>query len=189
MINKEFGVKVSSLRKARGLTQANLAEKLNISNKAISRWETGEGYPETTLLLPLAEALGVSVDYLLSSEDAAKEENAAEKPCRNRWSKVTVYNKISAIALAIVIGFFLFFMIFMFLYIGNGELAMWFPLVALIGSVLIKVVPTVGIVSAIIGIVIGSIGKGEKQNKLAIGLLALNLLLPLMWLLVIFVIA
>ena len=80
-------------------------------------------------------------------------------------------------------------MIFMFLYIGNGELAMWFPLVALIGSVLIKVVPTVGIVSAIIGIVIGSIGKGEKQNKLAIGLLALNLLLPLMWLLVIFVIA
>ena len=188
MINKEFGMKVSSLRKERGLTQVDLAEKLNISNKAVSRWETGEGYPETTLLLPLAEALGVSVDYLLSSEDAAKEEKAAEKLCRNSWVKVTVYNKISAIALAIVIGFFLFFMIFMFLYIGNGELAKWFPLVALIGSVLIKVVPTVGIVSAIIGIVIGSIGKGEKQNKLAIGLLALNLLLPLMWLLVIFVI-
>ena len=64
MINKEFGTKVASLRKERGLTQASLAKKLNISNKAVSRWEAGEGYPETTLLLPLAEELGVSVEIL-----------------------------------------------------------------------------------------------------------------------------
>ena len=46
MNTKQFGEQVAALRKARGLTQAQLAEKLNISNKAVSRWETGEGYPE-----------------------------------------------------------------------------------------------------------------------------------------------
>ncbi|MBR6585629.1 MAG: helix-turn-helix transcriptional regulator, partial [Firmicutes bacterium] len=45
MNSKLFGEKISALRKAKGLTQAQLAESLNVSNKTISRWETGEGYP------------------------------------------------------------------------------------------------------------------------------------------------
>lgn len=188
MANKEFGMKVASLRKERGLIQVKLAEKLNISNKAISRWETGEGYPDTTLLLPLAEALGVSVDYLLSGEDS-KEDTREAKAFIRKWDRVTVYNKISAIALAIIIGFFLFFIAFMFMYINNGELAMWFPLVALIGSILIKVIPAVGLISATIGIVFGSLGKGEKQNKLAVGLIVFNILIPVLCMLVILLIS
>ncbi len=57
MNSKDFGKRVAALRKEKGLTQSELAEKLNISNKAISRWETGEGYPEITILPSLAVSL------------------------------------------------------------------------------------------------------------------------------------
>ncbi len=66
--SKKFGTKVAALRKEKGLTQNQLAEKLNISNKAVSRWETGEGFPEISLLASLADALGVTVDFLLKEE-------------------------------------------------------------------------------------------------------------------------
>ena len=65
-MNKEqFAEKIIKLRKKKGYTQAQLAELLNVSNKAVSRWETAEGYPDITLLKPLSEALGISCDELL----------------------------------------------------------------------------------------------------------------------------
>ena len=61
-IDKEkFGSFVSSLRKAKGYTQKELAEKLYISDKAVSKWEVGASLPDTALLVPLSELLGVSV--------------------------------------------------------------------------------------------------------------------------------
>ena len=75
MNTKQFGERVASLRKARGLTQSQRAEQLKVSNKTISRWETGDGYPEITLLAPLAKSLGVTVDYLLA-EDLAEEQTS-----------------------------------------------------------------------------------------------------------------
>lgn len=187
MINKEFGMKVASLRKERGMTQASLAEKLNVSNKAVSRWETGEGYPDITLLLPLAEALEVSADYLLSSEKSVPEDGNIEKKHRKIWNRLTIYNKVSFITLAIIAGISALLVLFMFLYISNDKLVMWFPFIALIGSVLIKIVPVVGVGSALIGIVAGSIGKEEKQSKPALILIALNILFPILWLLLLFV--
>ena len=56
------------LRKEKGLTQAQLAEKLNYSDKAVSKWERGESLPDVDVLKSLAEILGVSVDYLLESD-------------------------------------------------------------------------------------------------------------------------
>lgn len=70
MNNRLFGERLAALRKEKGMTQAQLAEILNVSNKTISRWETAEGYPEITLLVPLAKALGVTVDELLAEEKA-----------------------------------------------------------------------------------------------------------------------
>ncbi len=61
----KFGPFVSSLRKEKGYTQKELAEKLYISDKAISKWETGVSIPDTALLIPLAEILGLSVTELL----------------------------------------------------------------------------------------------------------------------------
>jgi len=60
------GAAIKALRKSKGLTQAQLAGKLSISSKAISKWETGKGLPDITLIEPLADALGVSVMELMS---------------------------------------------------------------------------------------------------------------------------
>lgn len=62
---KMIGATISALRKRSGLTQAELAEKLNISNKTISKWENGQGYPDITYLPMISKLLGVSVDDLL----------------------------------------------------------------------------------------------------------------------------
>ncbi|MDO5400994.1 MAG: helix-turn-helix transcriptional regulator [Eubacteriales bacterium] len=65
-LNKtQFGAFVAALRKAQGMTQRELAQRLQISDKAVSKWETGVSIPDTALLVPLAEALGVTVTELL----------------------------------------------------------------------------------------------------------------------------
>ena len=59
------GQKIQTLRKQRGLTQEQLAQRLGVSRQAVSRWELDESLPETANLLPLGEVLGVSLDILL----------------------------------------------------------------------------------------------------------------------------
>ena len=54
------------LRESRGLTQKELAEQLGVSDKTVSKWETGRGLPDISLLSPLAEALGVSLSELFT---------------------------------------------------------------------------------------------------------------------------
>ncbi len=68
MKKEVFAKRLVNLRKKKGYTQAELAEKLNVSNKTVSRWETAEGYPDISLLKPLSELLGVTCDELLSDE-------------------------------------------------------------------------------------------------------------------------
>ena len=100
---KSFGAFVASLRREKGFTQKELAEKLFISDKAVSKWETGASIPDTPLLIPLSELLGVTVTELLlcertadigaeQAEDAVKAAltYSGEKACRayetrNRW--------------------------------------------------------------------------------------------------------
>ena len=65
---KKFGVFLAMQRKELGLTQAQLAERLHVTDKAISRWERGIGLPDIQLLEPLAEALEVSVLDLIRGE-------------------------------------------------------------------------------------------------------------------------
>ncbi len=65
---KKFGAFVLELRKEKGYTQKELAERLFLSDKAISKWETGVSIPDITLLIPLAELLGVSATELLRCE-------------------------------------------------------------------------------------------------------------------------
>ena len=60
------GATIKELRERKKLTQADLAKKLTVSDKTISKWETGKGYPDITLLEPLAQALGVSIAEMLS---------------------------------------------------------------------------------------------------------------------------
>ena len=62
------GTTIRSLREDRRMTQAELAEKLGVSSKTVSKWETAKGLPDITLLKPLAQALGISVIELMNGE-------------------------------------------------------------------------------------------------------------------------
>lgn len=71
--------KIYACRRRAGLSQEALAEKLDVSRQAISKWECGEAIPETTKLVSLAAALGVTVDWLLSEEPLPEDPPEPEK--------------------------------------------------------------------------------------------------------------
>ena len=101
--NEKFGVFVAALRKEKGMTQKELAERLFISDKAVSKWERGLSLPDISLLQPLADLFGVTVTELLSGEYSGvpareteqiiegtvaaltAQEEARQKQNRRRW--------------------------------------------------------------------------------------------------------
>ena len=78
----KIGKFIAGCRKNKNLTQAQLAEKLNITDRAISKWETGNGMPDSSIMLELCKILGISVNELLSGE-AIKMENYDELAEKN----------------------------------------------------------------------------------------------------------
>ena len=68
MDNEKTGNLIASLRKEKGLTQKQLADDLGVTNATISKWETGKGFPDISLLESLAKTLGVSVSEILAGE-------------------------------------------------------------------------------------------------------------------------
>lgn len=72
---QKLGAFIQSRRKDLGMTQGELGAKLNVTDKAISRWERGVGFPDIKLLEPLAEALQISILELMRCEQA--------KPCQD----------------------------------------------------------------------------------------------------------
>jgi len=65
------GAIIRELREKNGLTQAELAEKLFISDKTVSKWENGKGYPDITLLEPIANVFGISISELMSGRQVS----------------------------------------------------------------------------------------------------------------------
>ncbi len=68
MNQTEIGKFIAKCRKEKNLTQAQLAEKLNITDRAVSKWETGKSMPDSSIMLELCEILGITVNELLSGE-------------------------------------------------------------------------------------------------------------------------
>ncbi len=68
MDQEKIGKFIAELRREIGLTQRELAEKLSVSDKTVSKWECGKGLPEVSLMLPLCEVLGITVNELLTGE-------------------------------------------------------------------------------------------------------------------------
>lgn len=68
MNQEKIGLFIADCRKEKGLTQLQLAEKLNITNRAVSKWETGKSCPDVSLMLELCNTLGITVNELLSGE-------------------------------------------------------------------------------------------------------------------------
>ena len=73
MSKHSIGKMIAALRKTKGWTQVDLAEKLNISDKAVSKWESEAGYPEITMFPRLADLFGVSIDYLMTGKEVQPE--------------------------------------------------------------------------------------------------------------------
>lgn len=71
------GETIRHLRAQRRMTQEQLAETLGVTGKAVSKWETGRGFPDMSLLEPLARALRISVPELLSGEQVVNSNRAA----------------------------------------------------------------------------------------------------------------
>ena len=78
------GAVIKELREKNKMTQLQLAEKLGVSDKTISKWETGKGYPDITLLEPIAEAFRISVTELISG-NAIHNENVSANMLRSKF--------------------------------------------------------------------------------------------------------
>lgn len=116
MNNIKSGLFIKEKRNEKNLTQKELAEKLNCTDKAISRWETGKGFPEVSFLIPLSETLDVSVNEIILGESIEKEQ-IVEKADDVLVETIKTSNKkinnanIFIFALLLVIEFIMFYII------------------------------------------------------------------------------
>lgn len=153
---------ISELRQSHGMTQIELAEKLNYSDKAISKWERAESIPDVTVLVTIAELFGVTLDYLVR-EDHQKEEHQAATSAPS-----PKYNRHLIAAMSVMLVWFISLLVFVLLALFatsiKGE---W--LAFLYG------VP----VSAIVLLVFNSIWFDTRKNYLIISVLMWSILLAL----------
>ena len=120
-LRKQIGANIATYRKHARLTQAALAEKLNYSDKAISKWERGESVPDVITMVQLAELFSVSVDTLLADPDALPEnpgaiaramEKSVERTLKRKADKRVILGLSSilvwfvALATFVVLSFF-----------------------------------------------------------------------------------
>ena len=101
----KIGTFIALCRKAKGLTQAQLAEKLNLTDRAISKWETGKGMPDSSVMLALCEILGISVNELLRGEKIEMENyNKAAEEMLLQLKKETERQHRAMLRFEIVLG-------------------------------------------------------------------------------------
>ena len=108
---KKIGEFISTLRKQNNMTQKDLAQKLQVTDKAVSKWETGKGIPDIEFLLLLSQEFSVSINELLTGEkieDTASEKKVEEKIAKeyiNIVKKESEYRDI-ILGMSVVVAFF-----------------------------------------------------------------------------------
>ena len=102
----KIGKFIAECRKKNNLTQAQLAEKLNITDRAISKWENGKGMPDSIIMLDLCNELKISVNELLSGEmiDMDKYNEKAEKILLEMAKKEEIQNKKLLLSMWTILG-------------------------------------------------------------------------------------
>lgn len=132
-----FGEKLFKLRKDKGLSQEALAEKLNTTRQAISKWENDQGFPETEKLLMIGNVFDVSIDYLLKESVENNEEKEGYYVSREMAEGFLLSTQKTARHIAL--GFALFTLAFEpYFILGTNSI---------LGILLIIVIATLGIVS------------------------------------------
>lgn len=123
-LNHIIANNLTELRKTAKLTQAEVGERLNYSDKAVSKWERGESMPDIHILKTLADMYGVSVDYLL-------EENHGEESIPEKARRVIRNNRIIITLLAVSLVWLVATVMYVILGLAMGTLQkLWFAYVA-----------------------------------------------------------
>ncbi len=125
-----LGEKLYELRKAKNLTQDEVAEKLNVTRQTISKWETNQSTPDFDKILPLCELYDISTEELLRGEKQGQkiEENEKEKKDKNNYENMTI-NQIKQKSAEVVCSSVLIFIVAV-AYAGIGvSVMMWNPVV------------------------------------------------------------
>lgn len=149
---------ISELRVASGMTQLTLAEKLNYSDKAVSKWEHGESLPDITVLVSIAELFGVPLDYLVKENHSPKD-MPIKKRIMHKYSRgVITLVAIVGVWLAAVLVFVLTSLLFV------QETRQWLTFIFAIP------------VTFIVWLVLNSIWFNTKRNFLIISLLMWSVL-------------
>ena len=145
MAKDKFSVNLKNLRNEKGITQKQLSEKLAISDKTISKWERGNGFPEVSLLLPLCNELEITVNELLSGERVSEEEylKKAEENMVN-LVRETQESKKKIVLSAMIAGLTIIAAVPLFILSGMLEMENWIR-VLLIGIGLVVIVGGVAI--------------------------------------------
>jgi transcriptional regulator with XRE-family HTH domain len=116
MDNKKIAEFIRNKRKEKKMTQLELADKLYVTEKAISRWETGRGTPDVSLLLPLSEILDVSVSDILNGEIKTKSNDEVKDIIKyveiNRKGRFNIPLLLSVLCYIVSIFIFLFYLKF-----------------------------------------------------------------------------
>lgn len=152
MDNVKIGKFIASLRKEQGLTQAALAEKLNISNRTVSKWENGDGLPDISILPELASQFGISTDELLAGErhsapaEIKVTEIANDDNLKNTFQILSAVSLFLAICSALLGGFTNLYGIWAFnvLFFNHWEIV--FDAVSFFSLLISVLVFTVGVI-------------------------------------------
>ncbi len=159
---------LTDLRKAQGMTQLELAERLNYSDKAVSKWERGESLPDITVIKAIADLFGVTVDYLITEEHEAPlpvVETAPKKRISFRTSAAVTGMSVLLVQLIATLIFFI-------LCYAIPEAHIIYRLLPYIFAI-----P----VSCIVWLVLNSIWFNRRRNYLIISLLMWSTLMAI-WL-------
>ena len=118
-----IGNNIAAFRKAAGLTQAGLAEKLNYSDKAVSKWERGESIPDVLTLSPLAELFDVTVNDLLKDPDILPDNPGALEKAMTQVSEKALRRKADKnVILALSSTLVWFIALFIFVILSSFQL-------------------------------------------------------------------
>lgn len=154
--------RITELRTAAGMTQLELAQKLNYSDKSVSKWERGESLPEISVLVAIAEIFEVSLDYIVGREVAVKQ--PFEKPSQNE--KVRFNNRTIITLMIVLLVFFAALFAYVVIDIFPWEIKThWVAFIYAIPVIMI------------VWLVFNSIWFNKKRNYLIISLLVWSVLL------------
>lgn len=171
MNQERIGKFIAECRKTQHLTQEQLAERLNITDKAVSKWECGKGLPDASIMMDLCSILKISVNDLLSGEKIDKEkyiDKADENLIKIKQNEEQFEKELNAIQkffviLSVVLGSIAFIIFVIHLYMNgtnaenyNGELF----------NLLIPITMILALFFNIVFSVIGSITNFRKKYKI-----------------------